>query len=101
MTEAFMTRFALIALGVASAAAIVAGLAGLTGLPVSGGAIGGAIGGVVGVMLLNNAGGKDCPRCGIALPATRKPQSLKQALWGGWACPKCGTEIDRKGRAVG
>ena len=96
-----MTRLALMALGVAVAIAVVAALAGFTGLPVSGGAVGGAIGGVVGVMLLNNADGRDCPRCGTALPPTRQPLSLKQALWGGWTCRKCGTEVDRKGRAAG
>lgn len=31
-----------------------------------------------------------CPRCRGALPPGRKPQSLRQFLWGGWACARCG-----------
>jgi len=26
----------------------------------------------------------------------RKPSNLSQALWGGWTCHGCGTELNRK-----
>ena len=39
-----------------------------------------------------------CPRCGEKSPSIRKPMSLRQVLWGGWTCPKCGCEIDKWGR---
>jgi hypothetical protein len=26
---------------------------------------------------------------------------LRQALWGGWTCSNCGTEMDRSGNQVG
>jgi hypothetical protein len=39
-----------------------------------------------------------CPRCGTPLPRMRDPRSLRQALWGGWTCPVCGTGVDKWGR---
>lgn len=41
-----------------------------------------------------------CPACGSELPRVRKPASLRQALWGGYTCKVCGTEIDKWGRVV-
>ncbi len=41
-----------------------------------------------------------CPGCGRALPAVRRPKSLRQALWGGWTCEGCGLELDKWGRRV-
>jgi hypothetical protein len=41
-----------------------------------------------------------CPRCGATAPPIRKPTSLRQALWGGWTCNKCGCEIDKWGKAI-
>jgi hypothetical protein len=41
-----------------------------------------------------------CPRCKTELPSVRKPRTRNQALWGGWTCPSCGTEIDKWGREV-
>ena len=38
-----------------------------------------------------------CPRCGEEVPAIRKPTSVRQALWGGWTCNKCGCEMDKRG----
>lgn len=35
------------------------------------------------------------------MPVVRKPANWKQALWGGWTCPRCGSEYDRWGRKVG
>lgn len=40
---------------------------------------------------------RSCPDCGVSLPRFRMPQSTRQALWGGWTCPKCCAEIDRVG----
>ena len=42
-----------------------------------------------------------CPACGAQAPAIRKPASLKQAMWGGWTCSKCGQEVDKWGRIAG
>jgi len=42
----------------------------------------------------------DCPQCGRAQPTTRLPTSLRQALWGGWSCRACGTEMDKWGRSI-
>ncbi len=43
---------------------------------------------------------RKCPRCGEELPQTRKPVNRRQLLWGGWTCPKCGCEVDARGREV-
>lgn len=44
---------------------------------------------------VNAKGG--CPECGLSVPMYRRPTSFRQALWGGWTCEKCGTEMDRRG----
>jgi hypothetical protein len=41
-----------------------------------------------------------CPDCGASLPTFRKPANKRQAIWGGWTCPQCGCEVDRRGRKV-
>jgi len=41
-----------------------------------------------------------CPACGTRAPVVRMPASLKQAMWGGWTCAKCGQEVDKWGRNV-
>jgi hypothetical protein len=43
----------------------------------------------------------DCPNCGEQVPLTRKPTSFRQAMWGGWTCEKCGTEMNKWGKQVG
>lgn len=43
---------------------------------------------------------KFCPDCGKPLPKFRRPSSVKQSLWGGNTCPKCGCQINRKGEKV-
>jgi hypothetical protein len=65
------------------------------------GAIAGAIVGplaVLVVFLLQPQ--RKCPECGTQLPKRRKPANRRQALWGGWTCPSCGCEIDRKGNKI-
>jgi hypothetical protein len=42
----------------------------------------------------------DCPECGMALPRVRKPANFRQAMFGGWTCPDCATEIDKWGRLL-
>ena len=44
---------------------------------------------------------EDCPRCGQRLPTVRRPRNLRQAVWGGWTCERCGVELDKWGRPVG
>jgi len=41
-----------------------------------------------------------CPKCNTKMPRFRKPENTNQALWGGWTCPKCGTELDKKGNEI-
>ena len=45
--------------------------------------------------------GDVCDGCGTKMPTLRKPANWRQALWGGWSCPNCGTEFDRWGRNLG
>ena len=39
----------------------------------------------------------DCPECGDPVPMIRKPENIRQVLWGGWTCKKCGTEMNKYG----
>lgn len=41
----------------------------------------------------------DCPRCGKRQPKARIPNSVYQALWGGWTCDSCGCEMDKYGNS--
>jgi len=41
-----------------------------------------------------------CPRCNTPLSTVRQPQNIRQTLWGGWTCIKCGAEVDKCGREV-
>lgn len=43
----------------------------------------------------------NCPNCGRVMPAIRKPQSLRQFLWGGWTCSDCGCQMDKWGKPIG
>jgi hypothetical protein len=47
---------------------------------------------------VNAKGG--CPNCGMPVPMLRQPTSLRQALWGGWTCSNCETEMDREGNQL-
>ena len=40
----------------------------------------------------------NCPACGCPMPQVRQPKSIKQTLWGGGTCGKCGCEMDKWGR---
>jgi hypothetical protein len=40
----------------------------------------------------------ECPTCGASQPKYRTPQNLRQAMWGGFTCRKCNTEMDKWGR---
>jgi len=41
-----------------------------------------------------------CPKCDNDLPVIRKPKNLRQMLWGGWTCPRCGCEVDKYGKEI-
>ncbi|MBD3790516.1 MAG: hypothetical protein IE885_09205 [Campylobacterales bacterium] len=41
-----------------------------------------------------------CPCCGTKAPMFRIPKNLKQLLWGGWSCQKCGCEFDKYGNKL-
>lgn len=47
-----------------------------------------------------NLGSVSCPRCKTPLPKMRKPQSIREAMWGGANCTACGLEVDKWGREV-
>ena len=40
-----------------------------------------------------------CPECGSIQPKIRKPQNLRQTLWGGSTCV-CGCELDKYGNKI-
>jgi len=43
----------------------------------------------------------ECPNCGTSIKSqVRVPKSTRQALWGGWTCPKCYIEIDKWGNQI-
>ena len=42
----------------------------------------------------------NCPVCKNPLPFFRGPTSWKQAMWGGWTCGFCKSEVDRKGNLI-
>lgn len=65
-------------------------------------AVAGAIGGGGAVLAITMlASLPDCPGCGQKVPRFRKPSSARQAMWGGWTCPNCGCQMNRKGRRLG
>jgi hypothetical protein len=39
----------------------------------------------------------NCPNCGTKVPALRTPSNYREALWGGWKCLECGSEMDKWG----
>jgi hypothetical protein len=41
-----------------------------------------------------------CPRCHTPFPHIRQPQNIRQTLWGGGTCAKCGAEVDKWGREL-
>jgi hypothetical protein len=42
----------------------------------------------------------NCPACGSPMPQVRQPKSLRERLWGGGTCGKCGCEMDKWGRRL-
>lgn len=47
-----------------------------------------------------NLGNVKCQNCNNDLPTIRKPKNLRQMLWGGWTCSRCGYEIDKYGKNI-
>lgn len=43
---------------------------------------------------------RECPNCGHPLPTVRKPENTRQVMWGGWTCPSCRSELDRRGEII-
>jgi hypothetical protein len=65
-----------------------------------GGIVGGIAGGLAVLIIALVMPRRGCPDCGELFPRFRKPANSRQALWGGNTCPKCGCEVDRKGRKI-
>ena len=61
--------------------------------------VGGIVGGLAVLVFALLQPQRKCPACATPVPKFRKPASTRQMLWGGWTCPKCGIELDRRGRA--
>jgi transposase len=68
--------------------------------PITTGVIAGVIGGLSVLIIALIIPAKSCPECGKKLPKSRKPASFKHAALGGWICPHCGCEIDRRGNKI-
>lgn len=47
-----------------------------------------------------NLEGVVCPGCNTHVPIVRVPHSIREALWGGGVCPRCGMRVDKWGRQV-
>jgi predicted SprT family Zn-dependent metalloprotease len=41
-----------------------------------------------------------CAKCGQPQPIVRRPLNERQALWGGYTCRQCGTELDSSGQPI-
>lgn len=61
--------------------------------------IGGVTAGVV-VLLWALLSTPECQACAAPLPRMRAPRSMRQLLWGGMTCPRCGLELDRHGKPL-
>lgn len=64
------------------------------------GIIGGVAGGLAVLLIALFGPKRKCPECEEPMPKVRKPANRRQMLWGGWTCPKCGCEMDRRGRKI-
>ena len=42
-----------------------------------------------------------CPACSVVQIGFREPDTLKERLQGGYACPACGAKMDRWGKPTG
>ena len=72
---------------------------GMLGRAIVGAVVGGLVAVVLGVIALLQKP-KPCAECGAPAPRVRRPANRRQRLWGGWTCPECGCEMDRRGRPV-
>jgi hypothetical protein len=70
-------------------------------MPLAPALIGAVAGGVAVLLLALLQPRRKCPDCATVMPKFRAPGSGREALLGGWTCPKCGCKMDRKGRKVG
>lgn len=41
-----------------------------------------------------------CPKCGNTFPQIRKPENIRQFLWGGGTCQSCSCEVDKWGKEI-
>ena len=39
-----------------------------------------------------------CEKCGVEQPKMRKPENMDQAMWGGYTCTGCGSQLDGRGK---
>jgi len=62
--------------------------------------IGGLIGGLTVLRLAMSPPERHCPNCCERFPDFSRPANLKQMLWGGYTCARCGCEADRHGAEI-
>ena len=65
-----------------------------------GAVIGGAVGLCLGLLVRLLSPRRECPDCGVPGLRWQWPRNARQFFRGGWTCPECGCEVDRKGRKV-
>jgi hypothetical protein len=41
-----------------------------------------------------------CPKCGLTVSRSGRPQNADQARWGAWTCPQCNSDINSKGNLI-
>jgi hypothetical protein len=41
-----------------------------------------------------------CPRCNSEMPKIRRPKSVRELLWGGGTCQRCGCVMDKWGNQI-
>jgi hypothetical protein len=41
-----------------------------------------------------------CPKCRKLMPYIRQAANEREAMWGGWTCATCGTEMDKWGKEL-
>lgn len=61
------------------------------------GVIGGIAGGLAVIAYALLQPRRHCPKCSQLLPLTRLPKTMREAVLGGWHCPKCNARLDRNG----
>jgi hypothetical protein len=74
-------------------------LGGVAGGAIVGGIAGGVAGGLGVMVVALLMPRRNCPECGFAFPKLGRKYA-RPGFQGGWICPKCKCEVDRRGNKV-